>query len=172
MTTSVTITTRDDQTFCVPAEPLWVSGLLSSMMNFDDDDDDDDDDGLIPLPNVDGSIFQLVLDFCEHHLQDPQPTIHTPIPKGATPESVLGQGWYSDFITNLTFERTLELQAAASYLEVDVLSELMALAVALHFTQTDWSQITSHFDHCPAFGDMTEEEQTKIRQDMQWVSQP
>jgi len=78
-------------------------------------EDSEDVPSEIPLPNVKSQVLRKVIEFCEHHLQEPMTEIEKPLKSQVMGDVV--QKWYADFV-DLEQVLLFELILAANYLDV------------------------------------------------------
>ena len=71
----------------------------------------------IPLPNVKSQVLHKVIEFCEHHLNEPMTEIEKPLKSQVMADVV--QKWYADFV-DLEQVLLFELILAANYLDIKV----------------------------------------------------
>lgn len=109
-----------------------MSELVKSMMEENEDDDADDDEEEkkvteIPLPNVKAEVLKKVIEFCEHHLQEPMTEIEKPLKSQNMADVV--QEWYANFV-DLEQVLLFELILAANYMDIKPLLDLTCATVA------------------------------------------
>lgn len=104
-----------------------MSELVKSMM---DENGEDEDDGPteIPLPNVKAQVLRKVIEFCEHHLEEPMTEIEKPLKSQNMADVV--QKWYADFV-DLEQVLLFELILAANFMDIKPLLDLTCLAVSI-----------------------------------------
>jgi S-phase kinase-associated protein 1 len=102
-----------------------MSELVKSMM--DEDGDEDDGPTEIPLPNVKAQVLRKVIEFCDHHLQEPMTEIEKPLKSQNMADVV--QKWYADFV-DLEQVLLFELILAANYMDIKPLLDLTCATVA------------------------------------------
>merc|ERR1711977_98236 len=67
----VTLTSKDEREFKVPAQVAIMSETVKSMMGVEDDEEIvDAPEAAIPLPAVEGEILKLVLKYCNYHFEN------------------------------------------------------------------------------------------------------
>ena len=90
---------------------------------------EDGEDGIseIPLPNVKSQVLHKVIEFCEHHLQEPMTEIEKPLKSQVMADVV--QKWYADFV-DLEQVLLFELILAANYMDIKPLLDLTCATVA------------------------------------------
>ena len=114
---------KEGDPFPVPLAVANMSELVKSMM------DEDGDEGVteIPLPNVKSQVLRKVIEFCEHHLQEPLTEIEKPLKSQVMADVV--QKWYADFV-DLEQVLLFELILAANYMDIKPLLDLTCATVA------------------------------------------
>ena len=95
-------------------------------------DDECDDGGTsgpteMPLPNVKAPVLRKVIEFCEHHLEEPMTEIEKPLKSQLMADVV--QKWYADFV-DLEQVMLFELILAANYMDIKPLLDLTCATVA------------------------------------------
>ena len=106
-----------------------MSELVKSMKDEDEEEDEDEDakPTEIPLPNVKSDVLKKVIEFCEHHLQEPMTEIEKPLKSQNMADVV--QKWYADFV-DLEQVLLFELILAANYMDIKPLLDLTCATVA------------------------------------------
>ena len=115
---------KEGDSFPVPVTVANMSELVKSMM---DEDADEDTNAEIPLPNVKAEVLRKVIEFCEHHLQEPMTEIEKPLKSQNMADVV--QKWYADFV-DLEQVLLFELILAANYMDIKPLLDLTCATVA------------------------------------------
>ena len=100
-----------------------MSKLIKEIL----DGKDDDDDESIPIPNVKEATLTKVVEFCQHHLEDPLPEIEKPLKTNNLSDVV--PEFYGNYI-DIEVEPLYELILAANYLDIRDLLELSCAKVA------------------------------------------
>jgi S-phase kinase-associated protein 1 len=120
---------KEGEAFEVKKEVAVMSELVKSMKDEDDEDEDDEDSKPteIPLPNVKSDVLKKVIEFCEHHLQEPMTEIEKPLKSQNMADVV--QKWYADFV-DLEQVLLFELILAANYMDIKPLLDLTCATVA------------------------------------------
>lgn len=129
----------------------------------DDDDDNNNDESVeIPLPNVKSQVLQKVIQFCEHHLEEPMTEIEKPLKSQNMADVV--QKWYADFVD---VEQVLlfELILAANYMDIKPLLDLTCATVASMIKGKSPEDIRQTFNIA---NDFTPEEEAQVREENKW----
>ncbi|CAG7846325.1 SubName: Full=Related to SKP1-Kinetochore protein complex CBF3, subunit D {ECO:0000313/EMBL:CCA69667.1} [Serendipita indica DSM 11827] len=103
---SITIVTSDNEQFCVEKLVAQRIALIEDMV-------ENAGDRPIPLPNVTASVLRKILEYCEHHKNDPLP----PYDDGSRSRTTHISEWDQKFIT-VDQEMLFEIILAANYLEM------------------------------------------------------
>ena len=143
-----------------------MSELVKSMM--DEDADDDDDAGSpteIPLPNVKAQVLRKVIEFCEHHLEEPMTEIEKPLKSQNMGDVV--QSWYAEFV-NLEQVLLFELILAANYMDIKPLLDLTCATVASMIKGKTPDEIRATFN---ITNDFTPEEEAQVREENKWCEE-
>lgn len=141
-----------DKTFDVENDVLEVSGMISSMV-----EDLPDATDSVELPNVDAETFELIIEFCKLHKEEPFPKFETyteRIDKNNIPEK------YSKLV-DVEFEKLEKLVLAANFLDIKPLLDLVAKTIALQIRDKSVEEIRELF-HIE--NDFTKEEEDAIRE--------
>ena len=123
---------KEGEEHVVSVTVATMSELVKSMMEDHEEDEDDDDDEEkkiteIPLPNVKAEVLKKVIEFCEHHLEEPMTEIEKPLKSQNMADVV--QKWYADFV-DLEQVLLFELILAANYMDIKPLLDLTCATVA------------------------------------------
>lgn len=116
---------NEGDAFTVPLAVATMSELVKSMK--DDDGEDESRQIEMPLPNVTSDVLKKVIEFCEHHLQEPMTEIEKPLKSQNMADVV--QKWYADFV-DLEQVLLFELILAANYMDIKPLLDLTCATVA------------------------------------------
>lgn len=98
-----------------PYHHAAVTPLIRFDLSFTEDGEDTISE--IPLPNVKSQVLAKVIEFCEHHLNEPMTEIEKPLKSQVMADVV--QKWYADFV-DLEQVLLFELILAANYLDIKV----------------------------------------------------
>jgi S-phase kinase-associated protein 1 len=127
--------------------------------NVDDDDEEKDD---IPLPNVKSEVLKKVIEFCEHHLEEPMTEIEKPLKSQNMADVV--QQWYANFV-DLEQVLLFELILAANYMDIKPLLDLTCATVASMIKGKTPEEIRQTFNIA---NDFTPEEEAQVREENKW----
>ena len=179
MQTTIKLESSDERVFEVDKDIAQMSATIKHMLS----DLDADSDTPIPLPNVKGSILQLVIDYCTYHhsLQNDAKTDTVPTDTssaGSTSTNTTGSDTKSNPLNstdNMTpwdkkfcdvDQSTLfELILAANYLDIKDLLDVTCTSVANMLKGKTPDEIRSMFN---IKNDFTPEEEEQIRKENEW----
>ena len=130
------------------------------------EDCDDDDVTEIPLPNVKAAVLRKVIEFCQHHREEPMTEIEKPLKSAQMAEVV--QKWYADFVS---VEQVLlfELILAANYMDIKPLLDLTCATVASMIKGKTPEEIRKTFNIA---NDFSPEEEAQVREENKWCEEP
>lgn len=153
----IKLETCDKQVFLVEEKIAAMSKTISTLLTFVSDDSP------IPLPNVSSSILKLVLEWAQHHKDDPKPPDlknefvidheEKRDPSFAIPE------WDANFL-KLNSHALYDLVMAANYLDITALYDVTCHTVAQTLTGRTPEDIRKLFG---ILNDFTPEEEKVIR---------
>jgi len=138
-----------------------MSELVKSMM----EEDAEDDTNEIPLPNVKSTVLQKVIEFCEHHREDPMTEIEKPLKSQNMADVV--QKWYADFC-DVEQVVLFELILAANYMDIKPLLDLTCATVASMIKGKTPEEIRLRFNIC---NDFSPEEEAQVREENKWCEE-
>uniref|UniRef100_A0A914BV64 Skp1-related protein n=1 Tax=Acrobeloides nanus TaxID=290746 RepID=A0A914BV64_9BILA len=159
----VVITTNDNRNFTVKIGVARVSKTINNMIQ--DLGESLDLSSGIPLPNVDGPIFEKVLEWCEEHKNAPEIKVeqdpHTRERKWFT-MTEWEEEYFRKFLSHLW-----DLAMAANYLEIPSLYYYTCQKLAERIKGRTPEQIREMFG---IEDDLTEEEKAEIRRTNVWCT--
>ncbi|CAB4425747.1 unnamed protein product [Rhizophagus irregularis] len=117
----VTLKSCDDVEFKVEIPVASRSILLKNMI-----EDVGETDQSIPLPNVNEKVLKKVLEWCQHHVNDPQPTNDDDDSRRRNTEI---DDWDQRFL-NVEQDMLFEIILAANYLDIKPLLDIGCKTVA------------------------------------------
>ncbi|EEC51046.1 predicted protein [Phaeodactylum tricornutum CCAP 1055/1] len=161
--TTVNLISKDGDSFSVPLAVAKMSELVKGMI--DEDAEDEGDKIEIPLPNVKSQVLNKVIEFCEHHLQEPMTEIEKPLKSQVMADVV--QKWYADFVD---VEQVLlfELILAANYMDIKPLLDLTCATVAGMIKGKTPEDIRQTFG---IQNDFSPEEEAQVREENKWCEE-
>ncbi|MBW0505439.1 hypothetical protein O181_045154 [Austropuccinia psidii MF-1] len=154
----VVLTTSDGEHFTVDREVAIRSVLIKNML-----EDVGDIDSPIPLPNVSASVLKKVIEWCEHHKKDPEPS--TEDLDDARKRATEISDWDTKFI-NVDQEMLFELILASNYLDIKPLLDVGCKSVANMIKGKQPEEIRKLFN---IINDFTPEEEAQIKKENEWA---
>ncbi|KAJ0404285.1 hypothetical protein ATCC90586_001442 [Pythium insidiosum] len=156
----VNLVSQDGEKFEVTAAVASVSQLVKTMTAEEQDDDEVPD---VPLPNVKGPVLAKVIEFCQHHHDNPMKEIEKPLRTNDIRDAV--SEWDADFVEKLDQEMLFELILAANYMDIKSLLDLTCAKVATLIKGKTPEEIRATFGITAEF---TPEEEQMIREENKW----
>ncbi len=153
MSTNVQIRTNDNRLFTISrGEARLMSFVYAAIADFEGMEIPE----AIPLEHVSGEMFEKILPFLEHYeKEDPKPIEH-PIWR---PFEEMVPEWDSKFINGFDPKELKFINAAAEYLMIEPLLELIAASQACFMKDHELTEICAYYGvEMP-----TEEQQEEIR---------
>ncbi len=119
------ITTKDNFVIETDYQNLRLSELCRTIMEGKEEEELVE----IPLPNVEKSILDKIIEFGKHYRSHPMDKIPKPLP--LVPFSEIVDPWYASFITQFeVIEGLYPLLKAVNYMDVPPLQELACARIA------------------------------------------
>eukprot|EP00052_Salpingoeca_macrocollata_P000410 m.20143 g.20143 ORF g.20143 m.20143 type:complete len:164 (+) comp10497_c0_seq1:95-586(+) len=140
--------------------PESVAKMSVTIRNLQEDLGDDVEDTPIPVPNVNSTILQKVIQFCTEHKDDPPLSEEQELERRN--EEITG--WDADFVKvdqNTLFDMIL----AANFLDIKPMLDLTCKSVANMIRGKSPEDIRKHFG---IKNDFTPEEEDQIRRENEW----
>ncbi|GHJ88856.1 hypothetical protein NliqN6_5258 [Naganishia liquefaciens] len=158
----VTLSTNDGEKFEVDKQVAERSVLIKNMM-----EDIGADTEAIPLPNVSSSVLKKVLEWCEHHKNDPLPvaTDASDATEETRRRNIDISEWDGKFI-QVDQEMLFEIILAANYLDIKPLLDLGCKTVANMIKGKTPEEIRKLFN---IQNDFTPEEEAQIKRENEWA---
>lgn len=157
------LSSRDGVQFEIPKAVAMLSKLAREMINEDTEYNDEGEDTEIPLPNVDGNILKLVVDFCKHYHEDPMKEIERPLKTSNMSDAV--SKWYAEFIDSVDQKTLISIIVAANYMDIGPLLNLSCSKVSALIMGKTPKEVRDIFE---IENDFTEEDAEKIRKENEW----
>ncbi|WAQ88480.1 hypothetical protein PtA15_9A607 [Puccinia triticina] len=154
----VVLVTSDGEQFTIDREVAIRSVLIKNMI-----EDVGESDNPIPLPNVSASVLKKVIEWCEHHKKDPEPS--TEDPDDARKRATEISDWDTKFI-NVDQEMLFEIILAANYLDIKPLLDVGCKSVANMIKGKQPDEIRKLFN---ITNDFTPEEEAQIKKENEWA---
>ncbi|CAG8502646.1 4368_t:CDS:2 [Paraglomus occultum] len=153
----ITLKSCDDVEFKVDIRVASRSILLKNMI-----EDVGETDQSIPLPNVNERVLKKVLEWCEHHKDDPQPAMEDSDTRRRNTEI---DEWNKKFL-EVEQDMLFEIILAANYLDIKQLLDIGCKTVANMIKGKTPEQIRETFN---IQNDFTPEEEEQIRKENEWA---
>ncbi len=174
----VTLLSNDGSEFSVALkvarQSILIKHLLEDLGGDETNEtvDDDEHSMPIPLPNVNAATLKQVIEFLEHHQDDPVPVTEdssnsssTPIVP-AVPAKPMDQ-WDVAFFEKMPSDQLYTIILAANYLDIVLLLDHGCQTVANSIKGLKVEQIR---DKLGIVNDFTAEEEEAIRKETEWCS--
>lgn len=120
-------------------------------------------DQAIPIPNVNGSVLTKVIEWCEHHKNDPAPTADEETDSRKKSTDI--EEWDQKFM-QVDQEMLFEIILAANYLDIKPLLDVGCKTVANMIKGKSPEEIRKTFN---IQNDFTPEEEDQIRRENEWA---
>ncbi|ORY31212.1 SconCp [Naematelia encephala] len=156
---TVILQTSDEEQFTVEKKVAERSSLIKSML-----EDLPTQEAIIPLPNVSSSVLSKVLEYCDHHKNDPLPPPDADADDSRRKTSDIGE-WDAKFI-QVDQEMLFEIILASNYLDIKPLLDVGCKTVANMIKGKTPEQIRTLFN---ITNDFTAEEEEQIRKENEWA---
>jgi S-phase kinase-associated protein 1 len=155
------LVSSDGEEFEIKCEYAMQSKLVANMI------EDQGGDESVPLPNVKSAILKKVIDYLNHHGENPgAEEIQKPLKSKNLVECGVSQ-WDADFVadTNLTQEQLFEVILAANFMDIKSLLDLTCAKVASMIKGKNTEEIRAQFN---IVNDFTPEEEAQVREENRW----
>ncbi|XP_055325705.1 S-phase kinase-associated protein 1-like [Sitodiplosis mosellana] len=159
----IKLKSSDGEYFETDAQVAKYSGTIRTMLE-DCGLDDEGEEGVVPLPKVNSNILKHVLQWANHHKDDPIPTDDD---KTKEKRTVDISSWDADFL-KVDQSTLFEIIEAANYLDTKGLMDAACKTVANMIKGKSPKEIREHFN---IKDDFTPEEKEKIRQEDEWCEE-
>ncbi|RXK41985.1 E3 ubiquitin ligase complex SCF subunit sconC [Tremella mesenterica] len=157
----ILIVTSDDETFTVKVEVIQRSAMIKAML----EDLGEQEGQVIPLPNVSSSVLTKVLEYCEHHKNEPLPVADAnDVDDARRRTSEIGD-WDANQVDQ---EMLFEIILAANYLDIKPLLDVGCKTVANMIKGKTPEEIRKLFN---ITNDFTPEEEEQIRKENEWAEE-
>jgi len=155
----VLLVTSDNEQFTVEKKVAERSVLIKNML-----EDVGESDQPIPLPNVTSSVLKKVLEYCEHHKDEPLPVGDDNQDDSRKRTTDISE-WDQKFIT-VDQEMLFEIILAANYLDIKALLDVGCKTVANMIKGKTPEEIRKLFN---IVNDFTPEEEAQIKKENEWA---
>ena len=149
---------NEENTFEIRISAVKISNTVDNMMN---DIGEDVNDMKIPLHNVNTKVLGKIVEYCNHHYDNPEGKESTDIKKDKISE------WDAKF-TEVDQATLFELILAANYLDIKPLLDLTCKTVANMIVGKTPEEIRKTFN---IKNDFTPEEEEKVRKENEWCEE-
>jgi len=158
----VLLVTSDNEQFKVEQAVAYRSMLIKNMV-----EDVGESENAIPLPNVSASVLKKVLEWCEHHKKDPEPSAAATddLADDSRKKTTEISDWDQKFIS-VDQEMLFEIILAANYLDIKPLLDVGCKTVANMIKGKQPEEIRKMFN---ITNDFTPEEEAQIRKENEWA---
>lgn len=155
----------DGQIHEVDRKLLEKSSLIKNMI----EDIGEDSDNPIPIAKVESAILKSVIEWVEHHQNDPVPDpSQKPLEPNRSRDCDDIDDWDREFCRAFDNEALFKLILAANYMEIKPLMELGCKTVANMIKGKTAEQIRETFG---LVNDFTPEEEEQIRRENAWAEE-
>ena len=127
--------------------------------------DSEDKELEVPIPNVTTNILKKVIEFGEHHLEEPMTEIEKPLKSHNMAQVV--QQWYATFV-DVEQSILFELILAANFMDIKPLLDLTCATIASMIKGKTPEEIRQTFN---IVNDFTPEEEEQVRQENRWCEE-
>lgn len=159
--TKITLKTNDGAEMTVPLDVAKRSILLTNLI---------DDLGIevattssVPLPNVTEPVLQKIIEWCEHHRNDPLPTAEDDNESRKKTTDI--DEWDQKYM-QVDQEMLFEIILAANYMDIKALLDVGCKTVANMIKGKSPEEIRKTFN---ITNDFTPEEEEQIRRENEWA---
>ena len=155
----IKLTTSDNASLQVERKVAERSILIKNLL----EDLGGDNDEAIPIPNVNEAVMKKVLEWCEHHKDDPPATQDDD--SDSRKKSTDIDEWDQKFM-QVDQEMLFEIILAANYLDIKALLDVGCKTVANMIKGKSPEEIRKTFN---IQNDFTPEEEEQIRRENEWA---
>jgi S-phase kinase-associated protein 1 len=124
----ITIVSSDDKYFTINDEVAMDIGNLVST--YIDENYDDSNNMTIPVPNISSDILELVIQFTEHYIANPNIKVQRPIVSKTDMSENVEPKIFMTFIDNVPKDKINQLALAASFIDNTDLLNLVICKMA------------------------------------------
>lgn len=156
---TIKLTTSDNAPMTVERKVAERSILIKNLL----EDLGGDNDEAIPIPNVNEAVMKKVLEWCEHHKDDPPATQDDD--SDSRKKSTDIDEWDQKFM-QVDQEMLFEIILAANYLDIKALLDVGCKTVANMIKGKSPDEIRKTFN---IQNDFTPEEEEQIRRENEWA---
>ncbi|CAD6184301.1 unnamed protein product [Caenorhabditis auriculariae] len=155
----IKLTSSDNEVFDVPRDVIRLSNTINTLLqDLGLDDSEEDTTEAIPVSNVSSPILKKVIQWCQHHREDPLPTEDSDNREKRTDDI---NSWDVEFL-KVDQGTLFELILAANYLDIKGLLDVTCKTVANMIKGKSPEEIRRTFN---IKNDFTPEEEEQIRKE-------
>lgn len=125
----ITLISKEGEAFQVSRAVAKLSAYITNFHDEETLDNLEEDLPEMPVPEVSSPVLQQVIEFCNHHLQDPLPKLKRPV---CSP-NIAEQGasdWYVQFVAPMGEPDLYHLIMAANFMDIKPLFDLLCATIA------------------------------------------
>eukprot|EP00547_Thalassionema_nitzschioides_P000358 CAMPEP_0194199408 /NCGR_PEP_ID=MMETSP0156-20130528/438_1 /TAXON_ID=33649 /ORGANISM="Thalassionema nitzschioides, Strain L26-B" /LENGTH=169 /DNA_ID=CAMNT_0038924297 /DNA_START=74 /DNA_END=583 /DNA_ORIENTATION=- len=159
---NISLVSKEGDSFEVSEDVAQMSELVKSLM---EDNDTEEETAEIPLRNVKATVLQKVIEFCQHHGEEPMTEIEKPLRSQKMADVV--QEWYANYV-DVEQVVLFELILAANYMDIKPLLDLACATVASMIKDKTPEEIRTRFN---ITNDFSPEEEAKVREENKWCEE-
>lgn len=137
----ITLISSDGFKFKIPKNIACISRMIEVMIESDENCEDEDEE--IPLPNVDKTCLEKIIEFMYYHKNDPVKNIEKPLRSNNLKDLI--QEFYCNFL-EIDEEFLFRLINSANYLDISPLLDLTCAKVASMIKGKSPEEIRKLFD--------------------------
>jgi len=135
MTIKINLESSDGKVFNIDKDVAIKSQLINNIV-----EDCDNDNENIPLPNVEGSILEKVIEYCEHHRDDK-------IDEYEYEDDDNKDSWDQEYLESFKDKKELfETALAANYMDIKTLLNLTCRFIADKIRGLNTNDIREYFE--------------------------
>jgi S-phase kinase-associated protein 1 len=157
----LTLVSSDGDAFEVSQAVLNMCGWATTAQEVADSSGDLE----LTVPITNTHVLRHVVEFCNHHIEEPMNEIEKPLVSANMREVV--PIWYADFVT-IEQELLFELILAANYMDIKPLLDLTCATVASMIKGKTPEEIRLTFN---IVNDFTPEEEAQVREENRWLEE-
>lgn len=159
-TSKITLISNDGAVISVDSQVVMKSVLIKNMI---EDLGDAVAESDVPIPNVNESVLRKVIEWCEHHKNDPAPAVDDDSDSRKKTTDI--EEWDQKFM-QVDQEMLFEIILASNYLDIKPLLDVGCKTVANMIKGKSPEEIRKTFN---ITNDFTPEEEEQIRRENEWA---
>tara|TARA_Y100000389_G_scaffold190267_1_gene214949 strand:+ start:707 stop:1216 length:510 start_codon:yes stop_codon:yes gene_type:complete len=153
------LSSKEEKEYPVSPKAACMSKTIKSLVSYPEDDikDWEPPSGPIPLPQVQSSILELVIKYCEYHIKNENET------------EDIKNTFNNKFVLNMDDNTLFNIISAANYLDIESLLDLCCKQVADYIKECKTPQeIRRRFN---IKNDFTPEEEEEVKKENSWCEE-